>query len=312
MTELQKFDFMVICSFLKYSQITPAPATIYSSAFYKRSFMFYLRNFIILLAFTSQLFSRDVTNGTVAIFEFDAAQVKSLYKDSAPLPLLNHPTDPSKRIALLAVPYTNAPKNIILSLTGLQGTQSLHVKVVQGNYEKEVLHVEPSKVSPPKEVLARIKQEKDEAMAIYTTFNPKRFWSSPFELPMQSLVTSAYGNARIFNDTLQSYHSGTDFRASIGTPVIASNDGVVVLAKDRYYAGESIVIDHGEGIYSVYYHLSQKNVPVGATVRKGDVLGLSGMSGRVTGPHLHFGFMVQGIAVDPLDFITHINTLFHP
>lgn len=273
--------------------------------------MLFIKVFVLLLLSSSTLFSLDVINGKVAILEFDAMPNQSLRKDGTTVALLRHPKNDAKRIALLSIPYSNA-KNMTLIYTTPKGSETLHVNVIQGKYAQETLHVEPSKVTPPKEVLARIKQEREEAMAIYTRFNPKRFWTSPFELPMQSFITSAYGNARIFNDTLQSYHSGTDYRASIGTPIFASNDGVIVLAKDRYYAGESIVIDHGEGIYSVYYHLSHKNVALGDTVRKGDTIGLSGMSGRVTGPHLHFGFMVQGIPVDPLDFITQINTLFNP
>jgi len=91
--------------------------------------------------------------------------------------------------------------------------------------------------------------------------------------------------------------------APIGTPIYAANDGVIVLSKDRYYAGGSVIIDHGEGIYSVYYHLSSTPLVAGTKVKQGDEIGLSGNSGRVTGPHLHFGIMLQGAPVDPLHFI---------
>lgn len=111
----------------------------------------------------------------------------------------------------------------------------------------------------------------------------------------------------MFNNTLKSYHSGTDFRAAIGTPIKAINDGIVKISKDRFYAGGSVVIDHGAGIYSQYYHLSKMNVKVGDIVKKGDIVGLSGDTGRVSGPHLHFGIMVNNNQVNPLNFIETIN-----
>ncbi|MFR8441736.1 MAG: M23 family metallopeptidase, partial [Campylobacter sp.] len=127
------------------------------------------------------------------------------------------------------------------------------------------------------------------------------------ELPLNSKITSAFGNARTFNGELKSYHSGTDYRAAVGTGVRAANDGVVVIAKDRYYAGGSVVIDHGGGIYSQYYHLSEIKVALGDHVHKGDEIALSGESGRVSGPHLHFGIAINGVSVNPLSFVAKFN-----
>lgn len=101
-----------------------------------------------------------------------------------------------------------------------------------------------------------------------------------------------------------------DYRAAIGTPVVVSNDGVVVLAKGRYYAGGSIIVDHGGEIYSTYFHLKDIKVKVGDRVKRGKIIASSGASGRVTGPHLHFGIVVLGSAIDPLDFIEKINSIF--
>jgi murein DD-endopeptidase MepM/ murein hydrolase activator NlpD len=126
-------------------------------------------------------------------------------------------------------------------------------------------------------------------------------------MPMKSKITSDFGNARIYNGKTKSYHSGTDFRAKIGTPIIASNDGKIVLAKRRFYAGGSIIIDHGHGIYSCYYHMSRFDVKEGEMVKKNQVIGLSGDTGRVTGPHLHFSIRVGGLQVDPLQFIELVN-----
>lgn len=250
----------------------------------------------------------EVVNGTAAVLEVDASTQK-LLKESGPLPLLAHPKDPNKRIAFVAVPYRQSEDiDLVRIVNEKKELVRLHVR--QGDYKKETLSVDPAHVSPPKEALPRIQAEREEAMALYGTFTPTRYWNAPFEFPMQSVITSDFGNARVFNDTLKSYHSGTDFRAAVGTPIVATNEGVVVLAKERYYAGGSVILDHGEGVYSVYYHLSSLPHPVGARVKKGEVVGLSGASGRVTGPHLHFGFMVQGVPIDPLDFIAKVNALF--
>lgn len=188
--------------------------------------------------------------------------------------------------------------------------QRINFNIVQGDYKKEKIQVQSSKVTPPKEVLKRIEDERREASKIYATSSNGLKFSSKFELPMSSVITSPFGTARVFNDLVKSYHGGTDFRAAVGKSVAASNDGVIVIAKDRYYAGGSVVIDHGEGIYTQYYHLSKIGVKVGQGVKKGDEIGLSGASGRVSGPHLHFGVIVGGVQVNPLNFIEKINALF--
>jgi len=253
-------------------------------------------------------YGHEVVNGTVAVLEVDSSTQK-LLKDQTPLPLLAHPKAPNKRIAFVAVPYRHSEAIDLVRIAGeKQELVRLHVK--QGDYKQETLSVDPAHVSPPKDALPRIQAEREEAMALYATFSPTRHWDSPFILPLQSAITSDFGNARVFNGTLKSYHSGTDFRAPVGTPVYATNDGVVVLTKERYYAGGSVILDHGEGVYSVYYHLSSMPHPVGTRLKKGEEVGLSGATGRVTGPHLHFGFMVQGVPIDPLDFIGKINALF--
>lgn len=214
-----------------------------------------------------------------------------------------HPTDPAQKIAILTIPYREKPQIF-------QASKTMRVRVLEGDYRKETINVAPSHAKPNKQNQQRIERERKEAQQIYSRYTPKRYWDSPFALPLNSAITSPYGSARIFNGEIASYHSGTDFRANIGTPIAASNDGVVVIAKDRFLAGGSVVIDHGQGIFSMYYHCSELKVSVGDAVKKGDLIALSGNSGRVSGPHLHFGFLVNGAQVDPLDFIDKINLLF--
>lgn len=187
------------------------------------------------------------------------------------------------------------------------GDESVKFDVVLGKYKQEKISVATEKATPPSSVKARIQAEKDEANKIYTTKSDGLKISQKFILPLNSHITSEFGNARVFNGAIKSYHGGTDFRAAVGVEIVSSNDGVVVIAKDRYYAGGSVVIDHGDGIYTQYYHLSEISVKVGQSVQKGEILGLSGASGRASGPHLHFGVIVDGTQVNPLNFIEKIN-----
>ena len=224
--------------------------------------------------------------------------------------VLLHPTDKTKGIAIIPIDYyaPSGETNISWVAPGIDIPLDLNVQSVA--YPTETLSVDPAKVTPPPEALERIETEKAQAEAIYGHFTPIRYWNKPFIRPLDSIITSEYGSARTYNGTLQSYHGGVDFRARTPIPILAANDGIVVLAQERYYSGGTIIIDHGEGLYTCYFHLSQFNVQIGERVEQGQSIGLSGESGRITGPHLHFGMMVHGTQSDPLDFIAQISTLF--
>ena len=211
----------------------------------------------------------------------------------------------------IPVSYYQKPKSLKVVIfykeKSKQKQKTVFFKVVDGGYAKEEIHVAKGKVSLNDKDKKRAAKEYKEAMKIYNTFTPKNYVNSKYIMPLNSKITSDFGKARVYNDTLKGYHSGTDFRAKVGTPIKATNDGVVVLAKDRFYSGGSIIIDHGYGVYSCYYHMSKFDVKKGDKVKKGQIIGLSGVSGRVTGPHLHFSFRVYGVQVDPLQFIELVN-----
>ena len=254
--------------------------------------------------------TQTIVNGDVEIVQVEAKFAGNLSIDGKKKRWLSVPRDENLKFALVAVSYRQ--KGEIKLVNGLKsGDETIVFKIVEGEYKKEKITVEGSKVTPPKDVLKRIEEEREEANKIYATANVGLKFDSKFILPMSSAVTSPFGTARVFNGTLKSYHGGTDFRAAVGSSVIAANDGVVVIAKDRYYAGGSVVIDHGEGIYTQYYHLSALNVKVGQSVKKGDIIALSGASGRVSGPHLHFGVIVGGVQVNPINFVKKINEILN-
>lgn len=224
--------------------------------------------------------------------------------------VLPHPVYPNKGFAIIPIDYYEKPRLVYANHTHDKAPMSIEINIIGATYPTEVLSVDSSKVSPPPEALQRIADEKAEAEKIYKRITPERYWNKPFIRPIDSITTSEYGSARTYNGVLKSYHGGVDFRAKTPLPILAANDGVVVLVKDRYYAGGTIIIDHGEGVYSCYFHMSQFDVKVGDPVIQGQNIGLSGATGRITGPHLHFGLMLQGVQSDPIEFMAQIELLF--
>ena len=277
-----------------------------------------MKKILILFFFSSFLLANDVniSKGQAVILEFskkglDKIESKSnLDKKDKKQKFMLHPKDDNKVILIFSSSYRKPLKQALVSAFYSDGeVKKIHLLGVEGAYKIERLSVAPSKVKPPKEVQERIRKELKEAKELYSTFTDELLYDGEFILPLNSAITSEFGTARIFNNSLTSYHSGTDFRAKVGTAVRASNSGIVRLAKDRYYAGGSVVIDHGFNIFSQYYHLSEIKVKEGQRVKKGDIIALSGDSGRVTGAHLHFGIFAGGAQVDPMDFIAKFNSL---
>ncbi|MGG7047913.1 MULTISPECIES: M23 family metallopeptidase [unclassified Campylobacter] len=258
-----------------------------------------MNKFILLVLAFLCLNANDITNGDVEIYA--TSSPKNLTIDGAQKRWISAKNSDLK-FAIVAANYHKRGEIVLKN-----GDESVVYNVVLGDYKKEQISVNSKKVNPPKKVQKRINDEREEANKIYNTQNLGLKISQKFILPLNSPITSHFGSARVFNKMLKSYHGGTDFRAAVGVEVAASNDGVVVIAKDRYYAGGSVVIDHGEGIYTQYYHLSKISVELGQEIKRGEILGLSGASGRVSGPHLHFGVIADGVQVNPLNFIEKIN-----
>lgn len=213
---------------------------------------------------------------------------------------------------LIPISYYEKPKKIKLIVNYRQHSDKMkfhiiNIRIVDAKYKKEILKVAKGKVSLSKLNKIRAAKEYKEAMNIYNKITRESYLETKFIMPLNSKVTSEFGNARIYNNSLKGYHGGTDFRAGVGTKIISSNDGVVVLVKDRFYSGGTVIIDHGRGIYTSYFHMSSFDVKKNQRVKKGQTIGLSGVSGRVTGPHLHFSARVSAIQVDPLQLIKLLN-----
>lgn len=161
--------------------------------------------------------------------------------------------------------------------------------------------VEQRKVTPAKADEAEILREQKDVRAALTSINPDiQDWQKGFELPVEGVISGNFGNQRIFNGVPKNPHSGTDIAAAEGTPVKAAGNGVVLLSGGNYfYSGNMVILDHGYGLQTIYMHLKEAKVAKGDHVKKGDVIGLVGKTGRVTGPHLHWGASLNNIRFRP-------------
>jgi murein DD-endopeptidase MepM/ murein hydrolase activator NlpD len=148
--------------------------------------------------------------------------------------------------------------------------------------------------------MARIAEDTKEQQVVWASSVASRLWATPFVRPVPQAANSAFGTRSVFNGEPRGAHSGADFLSPAGTPIKAPNAGRVMLAKDLYYSGNTVIIDHGLGVFSFLCHMSQIDVKVGDTVEPGQVVGLVGATGRVTGAHLHWTLRVAGARVDPL------------
>jgi len=281
-----------------------------------------MKHLLIVISLLSYLAASNInitettiSNGRTTFIEFvkeENTHYKSLSLGKKTFKVFTNPVDDKKAYALIPFSYYEKIGTQKMKLNFREDSVNKFkvfvLKVADGKYKKEEIQVSSSKVNPKsKEVKKRISKEYAEAMKIYGTVTTESYINSKFILPLDSFITSDFGKARVYNGSLKGYHSGTDFRAKVGTPLIASNDGIVALVKDRFYSGGTVLIDHGQGIYTCYFHMSAFNVKRDEKVKKGQVIGLSGVSGRVTGPHLHFAVRINGLQVDPLQFVELMN-----
>jgi murein DD-endopeptidase MepM/ murein hydrolase activator NlpD len=210
--------------------------------------------------------------------------------------------------ALVGVDLNTKPGPHTLHLEGtlpggekISGSDTLTVRA--RSFPTRHLKVEPKYVTPPAEVLARIERESAEVEAVFRLLSPTRRWQGAFEKPVPGEVISVFGKRPVYNGQPRKPHTGVDLKGKTGTPVAAPNAGRVAMASDLYYSGLTVVLDHGLGVCSYLAHLSEMSVEVGDVVKKGDLVGKVGATGRVTGPHLHWTVTLSGARVDPMSLV---------
>jgi murein DD-endopeptidase MepM/ murein hydrolase activator NlpD len=209
--------------------------------------------------------------------------------------------------ALGGVSIETAPGKYAVALSGVRATggapisftRNLAVARAQYPKIKVELTVEKKFTEPTQEQQQQIAEGvkiKHDSLSVVT---PDRQWAGKFAAPADAPISDVFGSERIFNGVAQSPHQGLDFRVPAGTPVAAMNAGTVILARLLYYEGNFVVIDHGQGFLTLYLHLSEFKVKEGDVVERGQEIGLSGGTGRATGPHLHVAVRWQGTYLDP-------------
>jgi len=205
--------------------------------------------------------------------------------------------------ALVGIDMADEPAtvNFTAAITYSDGHRERVFRVVVQAEEFRVqsMTLPKGQVEPDADALKRINREQEKVKAVLAGLTPERLWTAGFLVPVEGTVTGAFGSKRILNGQPRNQHSGEDIAAPLGAPVKAANDGIVRLMDDQFFSGISVILDHGLGLFTMYFHLDSATVKEGARVKRGDVIGTVGQSGRATGPHLHWGAWLNGSRVNP-------------
>lgn len=197
--------------------------------------------------------------------------------------------------AVVGIPLEAEPGEQVLTINGERHSFTLQPKA----YAEQRLKVERKYVAPSPEQLARYRREAARSRAALRTFSEAAPASLRLALPVEGRRSSPFGLRRFFNDEPRRPHSGLDLAAPTGTPIHAPAAGRVLDAGEFFFNGNTVFLDHGRGLVTMYAHLERISVEPGQTVEAGAVLGTVGATGRVTGPHLHWGVSLNGTMVDP-------------
>ncbi len=208
-----------------------------------------------------------------------------------------------KMIGLFGADVMLSPGRYPLRLKWVAGEKEIEVAVRDRSYGIRSITVPENQVKLSKADQDRAARERKEVQAALATTSPKKLWQGPWTDPVGGGVSSAFGRQTRINGVLNPRpHAGTDFEAAEGTPVRAPAAGVVILTGFHFFAGGSVYLDHGQGLISMYFHLSQIEANPGDKIKKGELLGLSGSTGRVSGPHLHYRIYLGQARIDPVAF----------
>jgi murein DD-endopeptidase MepM/ murein hydrolase activator NlpD len=216
-------------------------------------------------------------------------------------------TAPTTWRALVGIDLETRPGDYGVVVDTLAGSASsrttYHLVISPRQFPVRRLKVDPAFVNPPASAVARIRDDQASMERVFSHSAPDRLWSGPFIRPVPESSPGNFGSRSIFNGVARSPHSGADFPSPQGTPIKAPNQGRVVLARDLYFSGNTVIIDHGLGMFSLLAHLSVVAVHENEEVTAGEIVGKVGATGRVTGPHLHWAVRVGDARVDPMSLL---------
>jgi murein DD-endopeptidase MepM/ murein hydrolase activator NlpD len=250
--------------------------------------------------------SRSLQPGELVVLTIDTAErdtsmrVRAFDRDVAVFP-----TDDRTWRALIGIDLDVKPGTYPVALDG--GSPPQHIVhdlvVARRVFPTRRLTVDEAFVTPPPSEADRIEREARLLDRVWSAPPGERRWTGPFVRPVPQPANSAFGTRSVFNGKPRNAHGGADFLSPSGTPVHAPNAGRVVVARSLYFSGNTVVIDHGVGLFSMLAHLSAIDVREGDLVAAGQLVGLVGATGRVTGPHLHWAVRANGARVDPLSLL---------
>lgn len=247
-----------------------------------------------------------VPQGGIAAFE-----VVIQPGDSAPWgsykakPVLFGETEPRHYVGLVGIDMTSALETHLFEVKVIRGKQtvllaSIAIEVVDGKFGVQHLTLPKKMVDLDAPTLKRVRQEKSEVGDLWKSGTEQMLWTESWRMPVAGDPSGSFAKRRVINGEPRNPHNGEDIPAATGTPVHAPNAGIARLAKDRYFGGKTVFIEHGAGLFTFYMHLSKINVSDGQQIAPGDVIGEVGASGRATGPHLHWGGRLNDARVNPV------------
>jgi hypothetical protein len=200
----------------------------------------------------------------------------------------------------LECPAGTSPLNINVRKGNLARKWKFQVEVVRGFFGVQRITLPPEMVDLDPQSLERVREEKGRIEAIIAMRSENRSWTGEFLVPVEGGISTFFGVSRILNGQRRGRHNGIDIKARHGEKILCPNNGRVVVVDELFFGGKTVVVDHGQGLYSFFMHLEEVAVQAGRDARKGDLIGTVGATGRATGPHLHWGVLLNGARVDPL------------
>jgi murein DD-endopeptidase MepM/ murein hydrolase activator NlpD len=249
--------------------------------------------------------ARAVQPGEVVVTTIETpADVESVHVAALGHAAVPFQLAPGRWRALLGIDLDVKPGTYPISVDAGTLHAAKNLLVQPKTFGTRRLSVNPDFVTPPPSAAERIARDAELMAAAWRSSPPKPLWSGPFARPVHEAANSAFGTRSVFNGQPRTAHGGADFLSPAGTPILAPNAGRIVVARPLYFSGNTVVIDHGLGLFSTLAHLSAFEVHEGDRVTAGQRLGLVGATGRVTGPHLHWAVRASGARVDPLSVLS--------